>query len=94
MLLVAISISLILSIFIGRQAIAIFLTVIGLWLAFLGKKERSKSKIFWGGFLVSASISYAVFLNIKIEWQIVLVIFIAGVIFTLLILNSIEKIKK
>lgn len=96
MLLVAISISLLLSIFIGKQAIAIFLIILGIWLAFLGSKENSKSKVFWGGILVSISISYAIFLNIKIKWQILVVIFIGGIIATLLIINSMkmEKIKK
>lgn len=95
MLLVVISISLLLSIFIGKQAIAIFLITIGIWLALLGYKENSKSKIFWGGFLVSISISYAIFLNIKIKWQIPVVIFITGIIVTLFVINSMktEKIK-
>ncbi len=90
MLLIATSISLFLSIFIKEQAIAIFLTIIGIWLVSSGLKGRSKSKVFWGGFLVSVSTPYLLSRIIKIRWQIAGVIFICGIILTLFVINSIK----
>ncbi|MBC7081134.1 MAG: hypothetical protein H5T44_02655 [Thermoplasmatales archaeon] len=89
-LLIAISVSLLLSVYLKEQSIAIFLTIIGMWLASLGIKEGSKSKVFWGGFLVSISISYLLYWIMKTKWQITGVIFICGIIVTLFILNSMK----
>ena len=85
-LLIALIISLLLSIFIKEQAIAIFLAIIGIWLL-RGVKEGKTSKIFFGGFLLSLAVSSLIFANTAMSWQIPVAIFIGGIASTLIFVN-------
>lgn len=84
------------------QAFAIFISVIGGYLLFSGLTEirasltgifsPSATSTWWGGFLVSVGISWLVYRGFpELPFQFSLLIFITGIIFTLLLARKVEE---